>query len=314
MQYRVTIVVELGADAGVSAMEGAIQAAGWRAMRAALQQAARCSEDAHPACPYCGSAQTQPQGIVARRVLTCFGRVVLGLCRERCLACGQRFRPAQTCLAELEGGNVTPELGAACALAGASWAYATAARVLQDLCGAQVSHEEVRRWTVRLGRREAAAQRQEAERLLALTAEQVRAERDAQARARRMQRMQRMQRMGEPVPAVAPPERLLVGLDGGWLPSREQPGAPQSDPGCTSGSQPPGSPPGAASRFTDAAVARGSGGDPRRLARVTSRLVRLVRLARVASRRVRLVRLVGRADSGARADDSLSGRAAYLAG
>jgi hypothetical protein len=215
MQCSVTIVVELASEADVSQMEAAIQEAGRQAMRAALKQAVRSYEEAHPACSHCGGMQSQPEGTVARRVLTRFGRVVLQLRRQRCGACWRRFRPAQRCVQALRGGNVTPELGAACALAGASWPYATAARVLHDLCGAQVSVEEVRRWTMREGTQEAQAQQAEAEALLAPTAEQVRSNRDAEARR---------QRLGEERSAVAAPTRLTVGLDGGWLPCREQRG------------------------------------------------------------------------------------------
>lgn len=218
MQCSVTIVVEIAPEAEVSQMEAAIQEAGQQAMRAALRQAVRSYETAHPACPHCDDAQSQSQGTVARRVLTCFGQVVLHLRRQRCGACGRRFRPAQGCLQALAGSNVTPALGAACALAGASWPYATAARVLHDLCGAQVSHEEVRRWTVRQGRQAAQNQQVEAEALLAPTAEQVRVERDAAARR------VRLGEPGEPLRATPPPQRLTVGLDGGWLPSHDQPG------------------------------------------------------------------------------------------
>ena len=221
MQCSVTIVVELAPEADVCQMETAIQEAGRQAMRAALTQAVRGYETAHAACPHCSGeqaqSQSQSQGTVARVVLTCFGRVVLSLRRQRCLRCGRRFRPADGCLAALAGGNVTPDLGAACALAGASWAYATASRVLRTLCGAQVSAEEVRRWTNRLGEGEACTQQAAAERLLTPTADQVRAERDAQAR------QQRLGSASAPPPAPAP-ARLTVGLDGGWLPSREQPG------------------------------------------------------------------------------------------
>lgn len=215
MQCSVTIVVELAPEADVSEMEAAIQAAGWEAMRAALQQAVQHWEEAHPACPHCGGRRSKRQGTVARRVLTRFGRVVVQQRRQRCAECGRRFRPAQRCLQALSGGNVTPALGVACALAGASWPYATAARVLHDLCGAQVSHEEVRRWTVRQGTQEAQAQLAAAEALLTPTAEQVRDQRDAEARARRLEEWQ--------APRSAP-TRLTVGLDGGWLPSRDQPG------------------------------------------------------------------------------------------
>jgi hypothetical protein len=212
MQWSVTVVVEIAPEAGIAQMEQAILEAGRQAMGEARKQAVRGYEEAHAACPGCGSGPGQSQGTVARRVVTEFGRVVVRLRCQRCRACSRRFRPASGCLAELAGGNVTPRLGAACALAGASWPDATAARVLRELCGAPVSHEEVRRWTGRLGAQTAEAQRVEAERLLAPTAEQVRQERDAQ---------RRRARLGEGG-ADVPPARLLGGLDGGWLPSREQ--------------------------------------------------------------------------------------------
>ena len=217
MQCSVTVVVELEADADIVQMEHAVQEAGRQAMRQALKQAVRRYEEAHGACPGCGSLASQSQGTVVRRVSTCFGRVEVRLRRQRCGACQRRFRPARGCLAALAGGTVTPGLGAACALAGASWPYATAARVLHDLCGAQVSHEAVRCWTGRLGLRAADAQRLEAERLLAPTAEQVRQERDAQRRRERLG-------LRGAAAAAGAPARLLVGLDGGWLPSREQRG------------------------------------------------------------------------------------------
>lgn len=211
----VTIVVEIAPEADISQMEGVIEEAGRRAMRAALGQAVRGYEAGHAACPRCGGTQSRGQGTVARRILTRFGRVVVALRRQRCATCGHRFRPAQGCLRVLGNGGVTPELGAACALAGASWPYVTAARGLRELCGAQISHEAVRSWTRRLGTQEANAQHAEAEHLLTPTAQQVRAERDAQVRH---------QRLGTPLSAVAPPARLIVGLDGGWVPSREQTG------------------------------------------------------------------------------------------
>lgn len=215
MQCSVTIVAEIDPEADISQMEAEIQEAGRQAMRAALVQAVRGYEAAHAACPHCGSAQSRSGGTVVRRVLTRFGRVVVPLRRQRCVPCGRRFRPAQGCLRVLGCGNVTPELDAACALAGASWPYATAAHVLQRLSGAQVSHETIRRCCIQGGRQEAAAQQAEAEALLAPTAEQVRAERDAATRR---------QRLGESGGALAAAERLVVGLDGGWVPSREQSG------------------------------------------------------------------------------------------
>lgn len=218
VSVRVTMQVAAASEATVAEWEQAILEAGRAAMQRALQQAVRCYEDAHPACPHCGETTSVSQGTVRRRVLTRFGRVVLPLRRQRCAGCQRRIRPAQGCLAVLGRGQVTPELAQACALAGASWPYATAAGVLHQLSGAQISAEEVRRQTVRAGQQEAAAQQAEAERILQPTATDVRAERDQQA-AR-----DRAARTGQPAAAIAAPARLIAGLDGGWVPCREQAG------------------------------------------------------------------------------------------
>ncbi len=111
MQWSVTVVVEIAPEAEIGQMEQAVLEVGRQAMREALKQAVRASEDGHAACPGCGSASSRSQGTVARRVLTRFGRVVVRMRRQRCASCGRRFRPAQGYLAVLAGGNVTPELG-----------------------------------------------------------------------------------------------------------------------------------------------------------------------------------------------------------
>jgi hypothetical protein len=221
MQCSVSITVELDPAVGVAGWEQAVQDAGREAMRRALAQAVRHYEAAHLACPHCGSAQSHSQGTVRRRVLTGFGRVALGLRRQRCDGCQRRFRPAQGCLAGLGRGQVTPALAQACTLAGASWPYATAAGVLQQLSGAQISAEEVRRQMGRAGQREAVAQQAEAARLLQPTAADVQAARDRQAA---QDRHDRAARAGQPSPAAPVPPCLIVGLDGGWVPSREQAG------------------------------------------------------------------------------------------
>lgn len=205
MQCSVSITVELDPAAGIEGWEQAVQEAGREAMRQVLGGAVRQYEAAHPGCPHCGSATSHSQGTVRRRVLTGFGRVALVLRRQRCDECERRFRPAQGCLRRLGRGQVTPALAEVCALAGASWPYATAARVLHRLSGAQVSAEQVRHHTNQQGRQEAVAQQEEADRRLQPTAKQVRAERE------------------RCLPAAAP-AGLIVGLDGGWVPSREQAG------------------------------------------------------------------------------------------
>ncbi len=72
MQCTLTLVVELDAEADVSQMEDAIQAAGRQAMRHALQQAMREYEATHAMCPHCGATSSQSQGTVACRVVTRF--------------------------------------------------------------------------------------------------------------------------------------------------------------------------------------------------------------------------------------------------
>ncbi|HZK66648.1 MAG TPA: hypothetical protein VFD42_03780, partial [Chloroflexota bacterium] len=95
-----------------------------------------------------------------------------------CEGCGRRFRPAESLLSCLEGGNVSAKLREAAVLAGTSWPYAVAANVLADLCGATISGETVRRLTNAAGANEAERQTCEAERVLCPTGEQMRQERE----------------------------------------------------------------------------------------------------------------------------------------
>ena len=87
--------------------------------------------------------------------------------------------------------------------------YTTAAQVLKGLCGAQISPEHLRRLTNRAGSQEALRQIEEAKALVEATAAQIRHQREAELRDRDRKKQKR--------PAV-----LLVGLDGGWVKSREQ--------------------------------------------------------------------------------------------
>jgi hypothetical protein len=143
-------------------------------------------------------------------VLCTFGRVELGLQRLHCQGCGRRFRPAESFLTCLEGGNVSAKLRQAAVLAGTSWPYGVAAGVLGDLCGAAISPETVRRLTNSAGAEEARRQEAAAERVLNPTGAQVRQEREAM--------------LSGPASGEDGPRVLFVGLDGGWVPSREQKG------------------------------------------------------------------------------------------
>lgn len=209
MQLTVSLKVDVPATASLPDLEGLIQEAGQRAMRLALGEAVRAYETQHQTCPHCGNMLVRGEGTDRRVLRTLFGRVVLALRRRRCLGCGRRFRPADGCLACLEGKQVTPALAQAAVQAGAAWPYATAARELARLCGAAISPEQVRQLTIQHGTQEACQQAQVAAALTTPTAAVVRAERDQECRGS--------------VPPT-PPALLTVGLDGGWVPSREQQG------------------------------------------------------------------------------------------
>lgn len=204
MQVEVSFTVELRASADVNEAEAQVLEAGRAAMVEAVGLVCRECEGQVETCPACGERALSSEGRVWRVLLTGFGRVVLHLRRLRCEGCGGRFRPAQRFIECLGGANVTGKLRSACALAGASWPYQTAARLLGELCGAQVSKETLRQLTVGAGAHEAERQTQEATRVHSATPRSVRG------------------KESQPVPRV--PEILIVGLDGGWVPSCDQPG------------------------------------------------------------------------------------------
>lgn len=70
-------------------------------MQAALAQAIRQQEEQQPRCLACGSTQLRTRGTKRRVLLTSFGRVEVALRRLYCQRCGQHFRPAESCLAEV---------------------------------------------------------------------------------------------------------------------------------------------------------------------------------------------------------------------
>jgi hypothetical protein len=199
MHVQVSLTIEIEASAGISQIEQQIQEAGQQAMRQALKQAVRQWEDEHQECPHCEAKQRRLEGTVSRVISTRFGRVLVPRRRFRCLHCGRRSCPATRLCAPLKGGTVTPRLGEAARLAGCSWPYRTAAHLLEQLSGAQISAEEIRLLTNRAGKQRAMQQQAEAD--LAC----------AQAAA-------------SPVSKSQSQQPMLVGLDGGWVCSREQRG------------------------------------------------------------------------------------------
>jgi hypothetical protein len=199
MHVQVSLKIELAASASLTEMEKQIQVAGQQAMREALKQIIRHWEDQRTACPHCGGKQRRLEGTVRRSIATTFGRVSVPRRRFRCQGCGRRWCPATPLFSELQGGTISQPLQEAALLAGCSWPYRTASSLLKRLSGAHISAEEIRLVTNRHGKQRAAQQQEEAEQVCACPAQQGPAEQHAQ-------------------------QPMLVGLDGGWVCSREQRG------------------------------------------------------------------------------------------
>ena len=199
MHIQVSLIVDIDATADLANMEAQIQAAGHQAMRQALQQGMRQWELSHRICPHCGSGPGRLEGTVARTIQSLFGAVRIARLRIRCQHCFHRFCPAQELLQPLQRGRVSSALAEAACLAGSSWPYRHAARVLARLSGAQISAEEIRLLTNARGRAVAKEQEQEPPRPV--------------PPARQLVEM-------EPHPA----DRTIIGLDGGWVPNRQRRG------------------------------------------------------------------------------------------
>jgi cell division septum initiation protein DivIVA len=203
MYVTVSLKIEGDATATLSEMERNIQEAGREAMKQALWEAIRQSEEYQQSCPTCGSKQVQTRGTKQRVLLTRFGRMEVPLRRLRCQMCKQLFRPAESCLAEIKGYNITADLRELAALVGSSWPYETAAGVLHQLSGVYLSDERLRQLTNEQGSALAKRQHEQAQRVLneAVNMSQIRA--------------QRIQKAGNSKAVQA--EWLQIGLDGGWM-------------------------------------------------------------------------------------------------
>jgi hypothetical protein len=195
-------MVDIDATADLSTIEAQVQAAGLKTMRQALRQAIHQWEQEHQTCPRCGSQQVRTEGTVVRNLQVIFGSVRLARGRLRCQHCFQRFCPANDLLKPLHRGRVSPALAEAASIAGASWPYRQAAQVLARLSGAQISAEEIRLLANRRGQALAKAQEPVCEAFNASSASREETDQEA----------------------PAPGDRLIIGLDGGWVPSREQRG------------------------------------------------------------------------------------------
>lgn len=212
MQIQVSLTLEVPASGDIDSLEPLVLEAGRQAMAKALRAASREYEARVVACPRCHHERLQSEGTDRRVLLLSFGRVELPLRRLRCEHCHLRFRPADVLLGPLAGTSVTSKLRQVAVLAGTSWPYATAAKVLRELCGALISPEWIRQLTIQVGTKEKHQKVQAAQgQLRELRAEDVRRERETELSAG-------LSSQGEC------PELLMVGLDGGWVPSRERAG------------------------------------------------------------------------------------------
>lgn len=194
MQLEVNCPLILPDDAlDSNALEALVFSWGREVMLAAFAHAWQAQQPNNPSCPGCGASESVGHGGKAYRLRTRFGVVELSRPRRRCRRCGHVYA--------VEDGRLRPRVGRASAalvevatVAGTSWPFATAAWVLGELSGASVSAEWLRQVTVAEGTREAA-----------------RAETTAQA----------LSRQESEVAAAAAPATVLVGMDGGWVRSRE---------------------------------------------------------------------------------------------
>ncbi len=199
MQVQVSLTLEISATASLAEMEQQIQEVGKPAMREALKQAIRQWEEQTPACPHCGEKQRRLEGTVCRSIATTFGRVQVPRRRFRCQGCWRRWCPANHLFAQLKGGTISTPLQEAAMLAGCSWPYRVASTLLKRLSGAQISAEEIRLLTNQHGKQRAVHQQAVAEQACSSPAQEAETAQNAE-------------------------QPMLVGLDGGWVCSREQRG------------------------------------------------------------------------------------------
>ena len=225
MYVQVSLKMEIAATASLSQMEYHIQEAGQQAMREALKTTVRHWEDLHGACPFCGQQQSRLEGTTRRKIATIFGWVQVHRRRFRCQACQRRWCPATALFAALKGATISQPLQDAAIQIGSSLPYRAACQQLRKLSGAQISPEEMRLLANAYGKQRAQSQQQEAERLCATAepASEVPAESAPEAEAEPGVEPAPEAIIGPKAGAQATPP-LLVGIDGGWIGSREQRG------------------------------------------------------------------------------------------
>jgi hypothetical protein len=167
MQVALTcppIVIEGGMDS--NSLEAVILTWGRQVMTLAYQVCWQQLEaTVPPTCPRCQANDSVADGHRPYHLRTSFGPVVLTRQRRQCRQCRHHFQPGDAALPR--HGRATAGLEQAAVLAAASWPFATAAWLLERLCGAQVSPEWVRQVAEAQGQAAATTSAADAEQLLA---------------------------------------------------------------------------------------------------------------------------------------------------
>jgi hypothetical protein len=180
MQVIISFKIEVGASASLSEMESQIREAGRVASDPKpSNESFDTRKSSRKSVLAAEASRSKREGRAQRVRLPRFGRVEVPLRRQRCQACGQRFRPAASWLVDVKGHNVTSDLRELAALVGSSWPYETAAGVLKQLSGVHLSDERLRQITNEQGSTLAKQQREQAQQVLteAVNIEQIRAQR-----------------------------------------------------------------------------------------------------------------------------------------
>ena len=179
-------------------LEGRIHRFGLRMMRELFGEVWQRCQRLLWSCELCGSDRITGEGYRDYGVMTMFGRVNLKRHRVKCHECGGLSQPADSVLrGDVGSGHASTEFAELASVSGASWPYEQAASVLEKVVGDSVSHEQVRILTNRHGQEAVEAQTADSDAALEVDV--------------------------EPPSGVDEPKMVNVGLDGGWVGSRDNP-------------------------------------------------------------------------------------------
>lgn len=198
MQVKVTCTLNLtDGMADVNRLEEAVFKLGLKFMAELMARAlAALDEQSEKVCPDCSAQEPVSDGTALYQLRTRFGTVPIKRRQYRCKGCGRAFRPLDKVLSRAGPGRATQGLAKLAVLAAASWPFGTAARVINQLCGAEVSPEWVRQVAESEGKAQAEQTRE-----VALSVIESRAG----------------------VEPLTESRQLLVELDGCWVKSRDNP-------------------------------------------------------------------------------------------